>query len=341
MLNLVGIKTPQGIYISNFNGESNYNKYSNINSYKVNGENPKSSFKNGWSFINEEPKIITVKQSPFYENHRYVLKDKSIASDKIPLQFQREEVNYKDDDYGWEWKEEYVHLKSLYTLEYDTIDQPDLEVEFTYEQIIETDELREVKNFDWDIYRTRWTHEGTRKVSIDDLKYRIIDEIILPEIYLKQKCPVTLPSKAFYDIIRYYIKTNIDKNVADITSDYDFCFTVKKKIKRSEPLIVKKEILKTNGRSYATPKFTTNVYQYASSYEIFKMTHMESKYKEYPILPDLHAENIDELETKVNVILDKLIKFINDPVCLCKYCNGTGLEQDTNTDVVNLEDLIK
>ena len=170
ILSIIGIKTPKGIYITQYNGKDSYNKYSNLNNYKINGETPKPTFDNYWNIINEEPKIIEQPQSPIKENYRFILKDKSMACDKIPLQLQRDEVCYYED-YDWRWKQEYIHLNSLYSLEYDEIEQLNKIVEFTYEQIIEVDELKNIKNFDWETYRSQWTHEGTRKVGISDLKY--------------------------------------------------------------------------------------------------------------------------------------------------------------------------
>lgn len=340
MLNLIGIKTPKGIFISNFNEKDSYRRYTNVNNFKINGELPKHSFDNGWSIVSEEPEIITQKQSPTKENYRYILKDESIASEKIPLVLLREVVaTYDKEDYEWVWNSEYRHLISLYELKYDEVEQADLKIDFTYNQIVETDDFKEIKNFDWDIYRTQWTHEGTRKVTKGDLKYQIIDKIMFPNIYYEEKCPVTLPSKTLYDIIRFYIKNNIDLKIAEITSDYDFCFTVKKRIKRIEPLTVKTEQLKNNGRSYRPPKFTTKTHQYASSYEVFKMTHNEKNYDGYPTLPDLIAKNTDELQQKVDKLLKDLIEFINEPVSICPHCNGTGLEHETKT--MEFSELIK
>lgn len=339
VLNIIGIKSPQGIYITNYNSDSSYNRYSNLNHYIINDKVPKSTFDQYWNFIEEEPKKITQPQSSKRDNYRYVLKDKSMISDKIPLQLQKDEVSYNDEDYGLKWKEAYSHLSSLYNLEWDEIEQPDKIIDFTYEQILEVDELRNIKDINWEIYRTSWTHEGTRKVNIDDFKYQLIDKIIFPKIYYQQHCPVTLPSKRLYDIIRFYIKSNIDLKVAEITSDYDFCFTVKKRVKLQEPKEIKVEQLKANGKSFSKPKFTTKIHHYAGSYEIFKMTHKEKGYSGYPILPDLIAENINKLEEKVDNILNKLIEFINKPVSICPCCNGTGLEQKENN--IDLNEMIE
>jgi hypothetical protein len=339
-MNLIGIKTNKGIYVSQFNNVNNYNRYNNLSKYKINNQIPQPTFNNEWSFITEEPKIITQPQSPKKENYRYILKDETIQSDKIPLILTRGEVCcYDNEEYSWDWKTEYAHLCSLYTLKYDEIEQSDKNIEFTYEQIIEVDELNNIKNFDWEIYKSQWTHEGTRKITLYDLKYQLIDKIIFPSIYYEQHCPVILPSKKFYDIIRFYIKNNIDLKVAEITSDYDFCFTVKKRIKRNEPLTIKEEQLKNNGSHYAKPKFTTKTSQYAGSFTIFEMTHDEKGYKGYPILPEIAANNINKLQEKIDNILKNLIEFINTPVTLCPCCEGTGLKQ--KEDKINLNELIK
>jgi hypothetical protein len=56
-----------------------------------------------------------------------------------------------------------------------------------------------------------------------------LERMLTPEFALHER-PCSITSKQTYDIVRYYVKENIDPKQAEVTSDYDFCFTVKKKV---------------------------------------------------------------------------------------------------------------
>ncbi len=81
--------------------------------------------------------------------------------------------------------------------------------------------------------------------------------------------PCKLTSKQMYDITRKYIKDNIDLSKAKITSDYKFCFAVKKII----PLLTPEKISCTN--VFARTKKERN-----------KIHHEIKEYKEVEIFYD-------------------------------------------------------
>lgn len=54
------------------------------------------------------------------------------------------------------------------------------------------------------------------------------------------------------------------------------------------------------------------------------MTHQNEQYKGYPIIPEMCANNENELKEKVDKWLENLIEFINEPLCQCPQCKGLG-----------------
>lgn len=333
MIKLLGIKTKDGIFITK-QSDSEYSPFSSLKYYKINGQYPEDTFDKDWNLIKEEPKQITQGKPKLRENYRYELIDKNMANDKIPLSFSKDEAIYYDG-YDWVWKKEYRHLQSLYELKFDEVEQEDEVIEFKYKEILSIDDIKQPIKLEWKAYRSEWTHEGTRDVDINNLQFRLLDKIAFPKIYYQTNCPVRLPSKVFYRMLRYYIKQNINNDVAYISSDYDFCFTVKKRIRRLEPKIEQEEVKKANGRSYSKPKYVTKTYQYAGDYTIFEMTNAEDRYKGYSILPDIEAEDLEKLQEKVNNIMKNLINEINREVTLCPCCQGSGIHNDKSSIDIN------
>lgn len=336
-LNIIGIKTKQGVFAAQRNDLNRSYPISNLDYLLVDGKKPKRTFHNDWSLLDGEPKKIERELPPLKTNYRYELIDKSMSSDKIPSTLPYD-ISYVDEDGYVEWKDEYRHLQSLYEERWDDVEQENEVIDFTYSEILSIDELKSPAKLGWDIYRSQWTHEGIRNVGTYDLIYRLIDQIAFPKIYYETHCPVRLPSKTFYEILRLYINQNINSEVAYVSSNYGFCFTVKKRIKHIKPEIKQVEVLNSKGKSYLRPRFVTRTYQYAGDYIVFEMTSDKDAYKGYPILPSIEADNIDQLKQKIDLILKEIIKEINSEVVLCSHCNGTGVRVPPAS--VNINNLI-
>ncbi len=86
--------------------------------------------------------------------------------------------------------------------------------------------------------------------------------------------PSALSSEDSYKIIRAYIKEKIDGRYAEITSDYDFCFTVKKKIKLTTPYT--ETFSPIFGKGKSRKELISN-----RSVQIFEMTDDVKKYNGY------------------------------------------------------------
>ena len=153
------------------------------------------------------------------------------------------------------------------------------------------------------------------------MTYKTIDQIIYPDLLLANR-PCMLASKLSYDIIRSYIKKNIDKKFAKISSDYDFCFTVEKVIPIHDEYsyfydenLFKKTKKKKMKKKYVTDRNLT----------VFEMTHDEKNYEGYTLVKPFTGKNLKDLHEKIKKYLDDLIEMINKPVKDCPNCCGRGV----------------
>jgi hypothetical protein len=58
------------------------------------------------------------------------------------------------------------------------------------------------------------------------------------------------------------------------------------------------------------------------------MTHDQSKYNNYTVIPEMTANSESELKEKVDTWLESLIECINKPLCQCPHCQGSGYLED-------------
>lgn len=153
--------------------------------------------------------------------------------------------------------------------------------------------------------------------------YSDLEQLLVPD-FLIHKRPCSLSSETMYKIVRHHIRENIDKSVASITSDYDFCFTVKKRIRKNAPDIARREQFTAKGKSFRPPRFTTSKVEHRED-EIFEMTDAKRRYQGYTPIAPLQAEDLETLAHNLKVYLDGLIAVINEPVKECPHCNGSGV----------------
>jgi hypothetical protein len=153
-----------------------------------------------------------------------------------------------------------------------------------------------------------------------------LEKILTPEFLLHER-PCEISSQNLYKIIRTHVIQNLDRSKCNITSDYDFCFTVKR-IVQVKPYVVKKEQYKAGFKSYNPPKFKNETIT-VKEVDCFEMTHDQADgngrgYKGYTIIPALKANNLKQLSEYLKQYLDDLITNLNTPVVECEHCNGTG-----------------
>lgn len=293
--------------------------------FKINGQELKETYHNGWRFVELES-IDKVEQwvAPTKERIGFKLTDISLKSDSIPEYLTLEDVDeYWDEDDGRCWSN-YSKIKSLYEDDYKEIPETWEEVEFESECLgeLEISNPTKIKDRSYKVYKTKWVHEGDRVVKISDVaRWTELEKMLTPDCALHDR-PCSISSKQTYDIIRHYVKENIDPKQAEVTSDYDFCFTVKKKI-AVKPYIHKWETKKNNGKSYRPPRINTKSIEH-KSVEIFEMTHDVKGYRGYTVIKGFEGDDLQNLIDNVKNYLDELIYHVNVPVKECEHCGGTG-----------------
>jgi len=313
-LEIIAIKTDNGYYIKNKG--SSYS--SDLDHYYFSGKKSELTHHKLWNHIDKKSlKIYIMKRQPNI-NHRFELKDKSMVCVKFPAVLKKEDVICYADGESY-WKEEYSNYSSLYQEVSDK--QPDLKeyVEFDFNVIMTIDNIKKYGGFSYPVQKTNWSHEGLCNVTEKDINYQIIDKILFPDIVLPSK-PCQLTSHQSYKVIRQHVKQKIDYEVADITSDYEFCFTVCKRVIKSEFYDIKSKILK-NLSNFGKKQISDNKIQ------IFQMTYSPENYKGYTAIKPFVGRNHDDLKEKIDNYLNELIKVINQPIINCRYCNGKGIRE--------------
>ena len=315
-ININIVKTDKVCYISDCNalpGDYDYNYHrSQLTDIFFDGEKPKETYLKNWLQIKKYPTKMQKYVNRPDINKRYELKSIDLQSDKLPLV-----IKYED-------KEKYDGsvIESLYEFKSDKQEPvlEDVECEFNVLFEIENYEFPPVINYNV----IKEYNSSKVKVTNLDIEHQFIDKMIFPEIMLPSR-PCSISSKNFYDIVRQYVINNIDTKVARITSNYDFCFTVKKII----PLIEPESF--TYQKYFARTKKERSKIHYAiketKEVEIFEMTHDQQKYQSYTVLQGLFAQNEHELKEKIDTFLSDLIETINKPLKLCPHCNGSGYEE--------------
>lgn len=316
------IETNDGFFVSDMKDSWHS---STLGKLLFDGKLPTLTFHKDWLKIPAMPKRVSHMQTQPNINHRFVLIDDSLKSEKIPLEIKREDAGTQVDCQSFVWKDELAMYSSLYVLVSDP--QPDIEVqdEFEWNVLFKVDVISEPPNFRYPLVAQydRWAENNTTKpvITNQDIKHQTLDSIVFPSIALHER-PCKLTSKQSYDIIREHVKTHINLNVARITSDYDFCFEVSKLVTLAKPYTTQHE--KATPRKRKRPEFVTT-YHNNKPVVCFEMTHTEQKHGKYTPMRGFEAENEQALKELIDTYLDDLMAMINEPLTECPTCNGTGV----------------
>lgn len=313
MKKIMIVKTNEGCFITDCEATSGYDfdyHKTKIKNYRFDDKEAKPTYVKNWFMIEKYPEKITIKEADKKENQRYELKDTDMESKKTPLVLGYDELDYEDDIYP------------LYILKYDIIKGEWIDAD------IELDLIMEVDNFE---LPPEFSYKGLKKsgfttkeytITNANIKHQLLDKLIIPEVLLSQRA-CSIGSQDLYNLVRVHVKENIDNSVAKITSDYDFCFTVKKIIPLYEP----RKYTYTNpfaSTKKARQKLHKAVQKYKES-TIFEMTSTSSGYT--PIQP-ITASSEKELKEKIDGFLEDLIFHINRPLVSCPHCQGTGFIEE-------------
>lgn len=318
VLTILCVKTDKGCFISDCRATTGYDYNYHRTQLKdlfFNGNNPTSTYYPNWFYVEEYPTTIQRKVCGECVNERYELVDATLESDKMPLV-----IPCEDRD-----KYNYSAIESLYKYTYDR--KPDYmeDVECNIQVVCEIDNYTFPPKFEYNaIAKVGW-NESQYTITNANVQHQMLDKMIFPPVLLHNR-PCKLSSKQMYDITRQYILTHIDNAVAKVTSNYAFCFEVKKLV----PLIEPETITYQNifGR---TKKERNKIHTAIKKYEeksIFEMTHEQEKYKGYSVIPELYADSEVELKEKIDAWLEGLMEIINKPLCQCPHCQGSGYIDD-------------
>jgi hypothetical protein len=309
------IKTPNSTLVNKSNGWGNGSSAY----YYYNGKKLIDTFSDQWGLVEGDILDVTTKLPDTCINERYELKDYTLASDKIPQTLLLAEVQC-DEDY--EWTGRYATLQSLYERKADKVDGGFKNIEFTLEVILTLDHEIKEPQLAYDIF-TKHANKPNSKITWSDVKKNsFIPSIALPEV-VRHEVECSLTSKQVYDIARAHIKANINPVYAKITSDYDFCFSVKKNITLQTPY---NTTVLTNLFGKGKPK-EKSMFVNTREVTIFEMTHAQENYKGYTAIKCIKGENLEDLANKLDGLLHDLIEKINKPLIECAHCNGYGVKE--------------
>lgn len=292
-------------------------------SRRVNGKHLEPTFNPKWFFVEGEKEVLSYEKKQPDKTFvvRYDLNDAQMEVDgKIPASLSVEDVGeYYDESMEETVWGNYNALKGLYHAVVETLEGGWENEEFVANKV--GDVIGDVSAPIDTAFRMN-AGKDIKPTKISQIAhYSELDTILTPEFAIHKK-PCSLTSKQTYDIVRTWIKDNIDPKQAVITSDYDFCFTVKKKV-AVKPWVKTVEELKANGKSYKTPKYKKHTVTH-KEVEIFEMTHGEKGYQNYTIIEGFTGESLEDLVDNMKIYLQSLIDTINEPVKECECCGGTG-----------------
>lgn len=321
------------VYRSNlglFVKEAGYPRYANpkFNGVEAEGKYRKIYVKNGYN-QNEWWFLEGVQEISSYETLQkgapklvlYELNIPSVACEQIPSQLLPEQVEaYYDNSGDFQWLN-YNEMRGMYKAVYEST--PDVWTAQEFKVFVLQD--IQIESFNSPVEMTvkqRYDNYGGKETEVDlrsIVTYSELEALLTPEFLLHER-PCYLSGEQVYKMVRAHVRNHINGMYARITSDYDFCFTVQRKV-AIKPYTSRTEIKNRSGRSYATPKFNVQTV----SHKEVKLFEMAPKaYQSYPVIEGWHARNLKEMAEQIKVYLDDLMAEINRPVQECSHCNGMG-----------------
>jgi hypothetical protein len=320
-LKIDAIETDCGFYLKHSLDASYNSSASSLLSYLFDGKKGEKTHHRHWLRVEKFPILIQKEERQPNINHRYVLIDEKLFPN-LPKVLKKDEVfSHRDDEtYTDVWKEPYKNLSTLYNEFSDS--QPNILVSIPFEIniICKLDKIKEYAGFSYPVQKTTWAHEGFYNLTQEAVQHYAIDEIVFPDIILTARTSF-LSSKDTYKIIRKYVQDNINPKYAVITSDYDFCFTVKKKIRLAKPKEYQKDVSSLRSRK---SKYVTAYIEY-KEIQIFEMTNEKDNYKGYTPIKGFIGKDLEDLKKNIETYLKNLIDKINEPVVECLHCSGSGV----------------
>lgn len=325
---LYGIESQDLYLISNGKPSDGFDGYGTkipIYSLYFDGEKPKTTYKENWYSLTKKPtKIERIIKKRV--NERYVLDDYAMECDKFPKEIKLDDV----DKYPYD-----VH--DYYSRKYDNqFDEfEDITDEFYIHNLMFVDNLKMPDEWRYDARdESGWTKRDIN-IGLKNVTYSLIDKIVFPNI-LHHTRPCKMTGDKLYEILREYVKDNINNDYAKIESDYAFVFEVKKRVKLKEP-----ETISYTNPFARTKKEKNKIHYKTKTHETFTILSVSPKHGERgTLIKPIFGKNTDDLKNNIDKWLKSIIEVINSPVEICPHCAGTGHTGVERTDVNNREFMI-
>jgi hypothetical protein len=297
---------------------------------RINGVDLVKSFREGWFIAPGQTAIVEVDRHLGKRriNQRYELINPSVAC--VPAVIKAEDVS--EDDRG-NWVGEHAGMNSLYKYACDEEDAGYEPVEFVAVQLgeFDIDSLGDPTKFRYNCGKppNGYSTDNEQQINYKDLFERYswssstlsVDDVVkavVPE-FAWHLYPCRLSSQMTYRIIRAHVKNNIDPRWAAVTSDYDFCFTVSKRMHK-KPVSYTKSVTPHGRRK---PQIVT-VVDKERLVDIFKMGHAEYPYSGYSPIEGFRGSSLMDMMETIDAYLAYLMEVINEPLSDCVHCGGTG-----------------
>lgn len=306
ILKIYAIEMDNGYFLTDTLTDNFYQRTSMF-SYTFDGKQGQKTFSPLWVRVDKLPTTVEKIINDKPVNYRYELIDKSLVSPSIPLTIPKDEMCSKDNPD--EINPQYDNISALYRLVCDYEEQPNQPVDFEIEVILKVH--GDINDRDLLI------GEGfSGKIRATDLQYQTINKICYPEV-VHHLTPVSLSPQATYAIIRNHIESNIDRRVATITSNYDFCMTVKKYV-----------FSNTTDLDILLSGNLKNVMEQIKRNKVSGNTFLEiapKPYRNYRVISGFRGKNLEDLKNNIRIFLTSLMREINKPEQICTNCQGMGV----------------
>jgi len=277
------------------------------------------TFSNSWFKIpTSEIKSIHAPGKKVIDSQKWILRDESLESAKIPLTIRYDKVEM-DEDGDWS-APEYMMYQSLYKLDVTYKELSPEEIDFEIRYICDDlKELPNVSNFKyptgtrWDRYAGK--HHPTN-ITYKDIVTGPQAAIFYPEI-LHPLLPCELTPEQSFKIIHNFLEENIDRSVASFTSYENIqILHVKKIIGLHTPYSHKVDVSSFRSRR---PKYEDRMVKTRDK-EIYTIDA-----KKGANIPVFSGDSLEDLDRNISTYLNALIEYINTPVVDCPTCDGFGI----------------
>jgi len=309
--------------------EPDYRRTNDAERHRINGQPLIATFNPKWWLVDAAAPVTSyaVHAGTRAINARYEIRNPDL---RLPPVIAAAEI---EKNSSHDWSGTHAGMEALYQYKCEYEDLGFAETAFTAEPLgrLTFDNLGDPTAFSYKIEREGMFNRDMPQPSIDYMDIFAdrnwgpiisVDEIhkaMKPE-FAWHLGPCSVNSRVAYRLIRFHVKGNVDPRYAEITSDYDFCFTVKKRI-RVEPYTRRYE---TPFSTRRRPKFRTDTVQF-HLHEFFEMTHAEEKYKGYTVVEGFSGTSLTDLADNIDHYLRCLTEAINEPLARCPTCQGTAV----------------